>query len=75
MTRQAKTPRQRAEEQLGVADRKVKKLQTARLRAAAELQAIESDLEDAVRRRDYLAQSPDLPKQQPTAETTPRSKK
>jgi hypothetical protein len=74
MTRQAKTPRQRAEEQLGVADRKVNKLQAAKLRIKADLAAIESDLADAVRRRDYLAQSPDLPPT-PTFEATSRSKK
>lgn len=59
--RQTKTPRTRAEEALAVADRKVKKLTVAEAKHRGAATATKAELEAAVRRRDHLAQSPDLP--------------
>jgi hypothetical protein len=65
VTRQKKTPRQRAEEALGVANRRVialdKKVDALRI----ELAQTEREHRDAITRRDYLAQHPDL-QQHPT---------
>lgn len=61
MTRQTRTPRERAEEALAVADRAVARLETKRDNRLAAARAVESEIREAVRRRDYLAQSPDLP--------------
>lgn len=60
MARQKKTPRQRAEEQLAVADRKVTRLRKERDKHQGELNRIVSELEAETARRDYLAQHPDL---------------
>ena len=60
MTRHRKTPQQRAQEALGVATRAVERLATTQERLEAELQAVSADLSVAVRRRDFLAQHPDL---------------
>lgn len=61
MTRQQETPRQRAEEQLAVAERAATRLQARREQLAAELAQITRDHKQAVARRDHLAQHPDLP--------------
>jgi hypothetical protein len=68
MTRQTKTPRQRAEEQLGVADRVVRRLAKTKTRLTAELKATTDEYDAAVARRDHLKKHPDLEKH-PT--TTP----
>lgn len=60
MTRQNKTPRQRAEEQLAVAERKVTRLEAERTKHQANADTALTELEVAARRRDYLAKSPDL---------------
>ena len=59
-TRQRKTPQQRAQEALGVATRAVERLATTQERLEAELQTVSAELSVAVRRRDFLAQHPDL---------------
>lgn len=61
MTRQTKTPRQRAEEALNVADRKVTRLKATVGRLEVDLKTAKADLLAEQRRRNYLAQSPDLP--------------
>ena len=58
--RQVKSHRQRAEEALGVAERAVKRWAEKRDRAQDEYEAAERHHASAVRRRDYLASSPDL---------------
>lgn len=60
MPRQAKTPRQRAEEQLAVAERAVARWAEKRDRAQEEYEAAEREHAAAVARRDYLKQHPDL---------------
>lgn len=60
MTRQPKTPRQRAEEQLAVAERAVDRLTAKRDQLTADLAVVEYDLEAAAVRRNYLANHPDL---------------
>lgn len=60
VVRQSKTPRQRAEEALGVTERLVDRLTKQRDKIAAELETTAAELEAATRRRDYLAQNPDL---------------
>lgn len=69
MTRQRKTPRQRAEEALAIAERKVDRLTADRDKHRTALNTIQADLEDATRRRDYLAKNPDLPAQPAPKET------
>lgn len=59
--RVVKSMRQRAEEALGVAERRVARLQSTHDQLEADLKSAAAELEDAKRRRDYLAQSPDLP--------------
>lgn len=61
MTRQRKSDRQRAEERLGVEERRVTKLTAQRDEAKGRLQFLDADLAIAVKRRDFLKQSPDLP--------------
>lgn len=60
MTRQQKTPRQRAQEQLDVAKRVAEKLLRQRNDAQAQLDRLQLEADAAVARRDYLAQHPDL---------------
>lgn len=59
--RVTKTPAQRAQEALDVAQRSVTRLEARKSVAEKELADINAELEPAVRRRDYLAQHPDLP--------------
>lgn len=63
MTRQRKTPRQRAEEALAVAERKVERLTAERDKYSKATDALQVQLQQAIRRRDYLTQNPDLPQQ------------
>ena len=71
MTRQAKTPRQRAEEALAVADRLVSRLEKKRDELTTDLRVIERELVSQVARRDHLANHPDLPQtQQPDTNPT-----
>lgn len=64
MSRQRKTPRQRAEEALAVAERKVTRLKKDRAKHQGALNRTTTELDEAVVRRDYLAKHPDL-KQDP----------
>lgn len=59
-TRQTKTPRQRAEEALGVARRAVERLSDKYDALLVEVDQVADELKQAVRRRDYLAAHPDL---------------
>ena len=61
MTRQKKTPRARAEEALGVAQRKVKRLEDEAAKHAEALKATETELAAAKKRLEYVAANPDLP--------------
>lgn len=67
MTRRTKTPAERAQEQYDVASRIAERLHEKQQRAAAELDQLTDEHAAAVRRRDYLAQHPDLPKQKTPA--------
>lgn len=60
MTRKSKTPRQRAEEALAVAERHVKRLTDKAAALRKELDAISRERDQAVVRRDYLKTHPDL---------------
>lgn len=59
--RQTRTPRQRAEQAYGVADRAVKKLEARLLELTVEREEIRASLRDATARRTYLAADPALP--------------
>ena len=58
MTRTTKSPKQRAEEALAVAERRVERLVERQRALAAEYQAIGDLVRDAVTRRNYLAADP-----------------
>lgn len=58
--RQHKTPRARAEEALGVAERKVEKLNDQWKRSKAQTARLSAERDAAILRRDFLAGSPDL---------------
>lgn len=73
MTRQQKTPRQRAQEQLEVAERLVARLTDKRATLRAEFAAIDAEHAAAVARRDHLKQHPDL-QQTPTTTTEENTK-
>lgn len=60
MTRQAKTPRQRAEEALAVAERHVTRLTKKVARTRADLEVLEDEWKAAQARRDHLKTHPDL---------------
>jgi hypothetical protein len=64
MTRHTRTPQQRAEEALEVAARIADRLTEQATRATAEAERLTVGRDAAVRRRDHLAQHPDLPAQQ-----------
>lgn len=59
-TRTPKTPRQRAEEALGVAQRKVIRLEREAGQIEKRFHDLEAELTIARRRRDYLKDHPDL---------------
>lgn len=63
--RNQRSPRERAEIALGIEQRKVLKLGSKLTAAKAVVTTLEAELADAVKRRDYLAKSPDL---EPAAE-------
>lgn len=65
MTRQPKTPQQRAQEQLDTAERLVARLEKKRDQLEGDLKVIRTGLDAQQRRRDYLAQHPDLDTTQP----------
>jgi hypothetical protein len=60
-TRTLRTPTERAIAALGVEQRRVDKLTAKRDALMAEATEVSQDLMAAERRRDYLAQNPDLP--------------
>lgn len=60
-TRTLKTPAEKAIAALGVATRAVDKLAAKRKALMAELETNLTELDAAEKRRDYLAQNPDLP--------------
>lgn len=60
MTRQQKTPKQRAEETLAVAQRRCDRLTRDANRLRTELDNVENDLADAITRRDYAKADPAL---------------
>jgi hypothetical protein len=60
VTRQQKTPQQRAEEQLGVAQRKVANLERIVSKHTKALRGAEADLKEARERLDYYAADPAL---------------
>lgn len=70
MARQTKTERQRAEEALAVARRKVDRLTKDRDRLEGDLRKVKAELRDAARLAEYRAQHPALPAQlQPDTNT------
>lgn len=69
MTRQAKTPQQRAQEALDVAERHVDRLSRKRNDLKAALAVVTNELDEAVVRFNYLKQHPDLG--QKAGSTTP----
>lgn len=73
MTRQQKTPRQRAEEQLATAERAADRLKTRRDTLLAELADVQDEYDAAVARRDFLANHPDLGQQGPSTTATTTS--
>lgn len=62
MSRQQKTPRQRAEEALAVAQRRVERLTTQRDKAQSALSAVATELDEAKARLDYARKDPALPR-------------
>lgn len=60
MTRQAKTPRQRAEEALAVAERQVERLTQQWTKARDEFERLRDEHAAAIARRDHLRGHPDL---------------
>jgi hypothetical protein len=73
VTRQHKTPKQRAQEQLDVAKRAAEKLVRQRNDAQAQLDRLALEAAAAVARRDYLAAHPDLQDTSTTASSTTRN--
>lgn len=57
-----KTPAEKAAEALRIAEAEVSRLDTKKTRLDAELLDCDLELVAATKRRDYLAQNPDLPK-------------
>jgi chromosome segregation ATPase len=70
MSRQRKTPAQRAQEALGVAQRRVTSITKKLHHAKEEVQTLEAELEEAELRLEYVQRNPDLPEQQ-TAKPAP----
>lgn len=70
MTRQTKTPRQRAEEALGVAERRYARATAARDRLARDLAAAEAEVAEATQLSAYAKQHPALQNTTNTEETT-----
>ena len=76
MTRQTKTPRQRAEEAYAIADRRYNRAIKTRDRLEKELTAVEAELAEAQALRAYAKQHPALQRntQQTAAGGQPTSK-
>lgn len=70
MTRQQKTPAQRAQEALDVEERRVKHLAAQHKKAQAKATEYQDELEAATARRDFLRKHPDLPKKTTTTTGT-----
>lgn len=70
MTRQQKTPKQRAEEALAVAQRKRDRLHADAARRRKELEVVDRDLRDAEARLSYVKADPALPAIERTAHTS-----
>lgn len=68
MSRQTKTPRQRAEEALAVEERRVERLTEQWTKARDDFDRLSRERDEAMVRRDYLRQHPDL--QQNTTSTS-----
>lgn len=66
MTRQTKTPAQRAQEQYDLAGRVADRLVGKASAAKKTYDDLVEQRDAAIRRRDYLAQHPDLPEQPST---------
>lgn len=58
--RQSKTPKQRAEEAVGVLERRLTKLSTKRADMVAEREAIDTEINATEARLAYAKQNPDL---------------
>lgn len=61
MTRQMRTPAERAIAALGVEQRRVEKLEAKLAAIRSATAEVVAELKAATKRRDYLAQNPDLP--------------
>lgn len=70
MTRQTKTPAQRAQEALDLERRKRTRLRKKVDTMRAELALLETELETTEKRVEYLANNPDLPTPTPIAAAT-----
>jgi hypothetical protein len=68
MSRQQKTPRQRAEETLAVAQRKRDRLVNQAIQLHKQTKALDAELEEAERRLDYAEKDPALPPRTPARE-------
>lgn len=62
-TRKHRTPRERAEEELGIRQRALAKLTDRAKQLRAELKALDPQIADAKRRAEYAAADPALPQQ------------
>jgi 4-diphosphocytidyl-2C-methyl-D-erythritol kinase len=71
MTRQSKTPKQRAEEALGVAQRRVNKLQAVVTRLERDLTSAKAELADARERHVFLSSDPALKQTTTSTGATP----
>lgn len=71
MTRQTKTPAQRAQEAYDTAARVAERLTKKLRKARADLEAIEREQREAIQRRDFLAGHPDLKKPTTTLKENP----
>lgn len=60
-TRQKHSPAEKAQKALDTVTRKIERLTVKSQSLTAELAKVNADLEAAIARREYLAQSPDLP--------------
>lgn len=73
--RKTHTPAERAAAALGVEQRRVDKLTKKRDALNAELAGLVDEITDATKRRDYLAQHPDLPANAAPTAGRPAAKK
>lgn len=71
MTRQQKSERERAQEALGISQRKVEKLRTAIAALEKQLRAAKAELKDAEAIHTYRAAHPALPDQPADAPAPP----